>query len=135
MSETSVAAVPWEPKTESMTDEQFEALVPRPVGYHLLIAMPEVKETFGDSGIIKTNSAVRDETLLSMVGLVLDMGKEAYSDDKRFPSGPWCEVGSYVMFRSNSGTRFKVGGKEYRLINDDTVEAVVTDPTAIRSVL
>ena len=135
--EPEMSAVPWapdEPKKE-LTEEEFEALVPRPVGYHLLIAMPEVKDTFGDSGIVKPSKVVRDETLLSMVGLVLDAGSEAYGDEKRFPNGPWCKVGDYVMFRATSGTRFKVGGKEYRLLNDDTIEAVVSDPSAIRSVL
>jgi len=63
--------------------------------------------------------------------VVLDMGDQAYSDADRFPTGPWCKQGDYVMFRANSGTRFKVGKQEYRLINDDTVEAVVQDPSKI----
>jgi co-chaperonin GroES (HSP10) len=67
-----------------------------------------------------------------MVGLVVDMGTQAYTDPSRFPNGPWCKVGDYVMFRANSGTRFKVQGKEYRLINDDTIEAVVADPNGIQ---
>ena len=69
-----------------------------------------------------------------MVGLVVDMGTEAYGDEARFPNGPWCKQGDYVMFRSNSGTRFKVGGKEFRLMNDDSIEAVVADPSAISTV-
>jgi co-chaperonin GroES (HSP10) len=64
-------------------------------------------------------------------GVVLDMGAEAYSDKERFPTGPWCEVGDYVMFRANTGTRFKVGKQEYRLMNDDSIEAVVDDPRAV----
>lgn len=111
-----------------------DEVIPRPVGYHLLIAMPEVDDTY-ESGILKSSKAIQHETLLSMVGAVIDMGSEAYSDTSRFPNGPWCAVGDYVMFRSNSGTRFKVGGKEFRLINDDTIEAVVTDPKAIKTVL
>jgi co-chaperonin GroES (HSP10) len=63
--------------------------------------------------------------------LYLDMGAEAYSDKERFPTGPWCEVGDYVMFRANTGTRFKVGRQEYRLMNDDSIEAVVDDPRAV----
>jgi co-chaperonin GroES (HSP10) len=66
-----------------------------------------------------------------MIGVVLDVGDQAYADTERFPTGPWCKQGDYVMFRANSGTRFKVGRQEYRLINDDSVEAVVDDPSKI----
>jgi co-chaperonin GroES (HSP10) len=60
------------------------------------------------------------------------MGSEAYGDKERFPSGPWCKQGDYVMFRANTGTRFTVGGQEYRLMNDDSIEAVVTDPRGVQ---
>ena len=123
------------PLKEEISEAQLEAMIPKPVGYHVLIAMPQVDDTYGETGLIKSSKTVRDETLLSMVGVVLDMGDQAYSDESRFPTGPWCKVGDYVMFRSNSGTRFKVAGQEYRLINDDTVEAVVDDPRGIKSVL
>jgi len=113
----------------------LEKMIPKPVGYHLLIVMPQVVETFGESGLLKSSKTLRDETLLSMVGVVLDMGDQAYSDLSRFPKGPWCKIGDYVMFRGNSGTRFKVAGQEYRLINDDTVEAVVDDHSAITSIM
>jgi co-chaperonin GroES (HSP10) len=59
---------------------------------------------------------------------VLKVGPEAYADADKFPSGPYCKEGDFVIFRSYSGTRFKVAGKEFRIINDDTVEAVVDDP-------
>ena len=68
---------------------------------------------------------------MSIMGAVIDMGESAYSDEERFPSGPWCKVGDYVMFRMNTGTRFKVNGKEFRLMNDDSIEAVVPDPRGI----
>jgi co-chaperonin GroES (HSP10) len=115
---------------QELTDE----VIPKPVGYHLLIAMPEFSETYGDSGLVKSAKTAQHETILSMVGLVVDMGAQAYSDEDRFPKGPWCEVGDYVMFRANSGTRFKVGGKEMRLMNDDSIEATLTDPNAISAV-
>ena len=54
--------------------------------------------------------------------------RAAYSDPDKFPTGPYCKEGDFVIFRSYSGTRFKIAGKEFRLINDDTVEAVVDDP-------
>lgn len=114
-----------------MTDQELEDQIPVPVGYHLLIAMPRVESTFGESGIIKADKTIRDENILSMVGLVLEMGSQAYADPERFPTGPWCKEGDYVMFRSNSGTRFKVDGQEYRLMNDDSIEAVVKDPRGV----
>ena len=118
-------------ETEEKQEVVLEAQIPKPVGYHVLIAMPSIDDTFGDSGIIKAEKTLREEYILSMVGVVLDMGDQAYSDADRFPTGPWCKQGDYVMFRANSGTRFKVGKQEYRLINDDTVEAVVQDPSKI----
>ena len=117
-----------------VAEAQLEKMLPVPVGYHMLIAMPEVKDTFGSTTIVKSETTLRHDAILSMVGLVVDMGAQAYSDPSRFPTGPWCKVGDYVMFRMNSGTRFKVQGKEYRLINDDTVEAVVADPNGIQRV-
>jgi len=111
-----------------------DALIPKPAGYHILICMPQASSTYGDSGIVKATTSVHRESILSMVGLVVDMGDQAYSDKDRFPNGPWCKQGDYVMFRSNSGTRFRVDGAEMRLINDDSVEAVIVDPSAITTV-
>lgn len=116
---------------EEQAQAELEASIPKPVGYRLLIALPTVEETFGDSGIVKANKTVREEYILSTIGLVLDVGEQAYSDPDRFPNGPWCKPGDYVMFRANTGTRFKIGNQEYRLMNDDSVEAVVPNPKAI----
>jgi len=118
-------------KPEPNNDEELEAQLPVPVGYHILIAMPEIEDTYEDTEILKTVSTKHHETILSIIGLVLDMGEQAYSDEDRFPSGAWCDVGDYVMFRANSGTRFTIGGKEYRLMNDDSIEAIVNDPRGI----
>jgi co-chaperonin GroES (HSP10) len=74
---------------------------------------------------------MREEYILSMIGLVVDMGDQAYKDKERFPEGPWCKQGDYVMFRANTGTRFKVGKEEYRLMNDDSIEAVIDDPSKL----
>ena len=123
-----------EPMQQSLIDEDLELELPIPVGYRVLVAMPDVEETFGDSGIIKSSKEIHLDTVMSTIGLVLDVGEEAYSDKDRFPSGPWCKQGDYVMFRMNTGTRFKVRGKEYRLMNDDSIEAVVADPRGVTRV-
>ena len=111
-------------------DEEMEEQLPVPVGYRLLIALPKIEETY-DSGIVKADRTKHEEQILSIVGLVLDMGSQAYADKDRYPEGPWCKAGDYVMFRANTGTRFRFNGLEYRLMNDDSIEAVVTDPRGV----
>jgi co-chaperonin GroES (HSP10) len=59
------------------------------------------------------------------------MGDMAYSDKDRFPTGPWCKEGDFVLVRAYSGTRLKIHGTEWRIINDDTVEAIVEDPRGL----
>lgn len=114
------------PKAE-ITDEQL----PKPVGYRVLVALPDIEETYTGTRILKTEQEKHHEYIMSIIGVVIDMGNEAYKDEGRFPTGPWCKVGDYVMFRMNTGTRFKVGGKEFRLMNDDSIEAVIPDPKGI----
>ena len=104
--------------------------VPKPVGYRVLVCLPSIEDTF-EGGIAKAASTMREEYILSMVGVVTDMGDQAYKDTERFPDGPWCKEGDYVMFRANTGTRFKVGNEEYRLMNDDSIEAVIEDSSKI----
>ena len=115
---------------EAAAQQELDALIPKPVGYRVLVALPNVEETF-DGGIVKAAKTLRDEYVLSTIGLVLDMGEQAYADKDRFSTGPWCKQGDYVMFRANTGTRFKVGKQEYRLMNDDSIEAVVDDPSVV----
>ena len=111
-------------------EKELETQIPKPVGYRILVALPNVEETF-EGGIAKANSTKYEEYVLSIIGAVIDLGEQAYADKDRFPLGPWCKQGDYVMFRANTGTRFKVGIQEYRLMNDDSIEAVVADPRAI----
>ncbi len=111
-------------------EKELEEGLPRPVGYRILVALPKVEETFGDSRIIKSSKEQHLDHVLSTIGLVIDMGTEAYSDKERLDA-PWCKEGDYVMFRANTGTRFKIGDTEFRLMNDDSVEAVVPDPRAV----
>lgn len=112
---------------DKIGDDDLLAKLPDPKGYRILIAIPEInKKTEG--GVYIPDERRNAEETASLIGYVLKVGSEAYADPNRFPSGPWCKDGDFVIFRSYSGTRFKVHGKEFRLINDDTVEAVVEDP-------
>ena len=105
--------------------------VPDPSTYYLLTVLPDIDEEYGESGLIKAGQTMHYEEILSPVLFVIKMGPDAYKDTKRFPSGPSCKVGDFVVVRPNTGTRIKIHGKEFRLINDDSVEAVVQDPRGI----
>ena len=118
-------------EAEAVTEEQLEAMLPLPAGYRVLIALPQVKETFDTTDLLKSSQTRHEEHIMSIIGMVVDMGSQAYADKDRFPAGAWCKQGDYVMFRANSGTRFRIGGTEYRLMNDDSIEAVVPDPSGI----
>lgn len=113
---------------KKLSDEEMEAALPKPVGYKMLVALPQVEETFGNTGIVKANTTIHNETITSVIALVLDMGPEAYKDEVKFPNGPWCKVGDYVLMRPYQGTRFMLNGQEFRIVNDDTVDGVVADP-------
>ena len=118
------------PDEVQLTEDEIEQQLPKPVGYHILVMLPKVEEAY-DSGIIKADRTRHEEYILSSMGAVVDMGEQAYADKERFPTGPWCKVGDFVMFRPNTGTRFKVNGAEYRIMNDDSIQAVVADPRGV----
>ena len=111
-------------------DARNASQLPHPTGYKILIALPEPDKEF-DGGILKANKTLQDEEIGSIVGMVLKIGPDSYKDPQRFPSGPYCKEGDWIIMRSYSGTRFKVHGQEFRFINDDSVEAVVEDPRGI----
>lgn len=112
---------------EKTVDENIARKIPEPTGYKLLIKPLEVKEKT-DSGIYMPDALKNAEQTASVIGFVVKVGPDAYKDTDKFPNGPYCKEGDFVIFRSYSGTRFKIDKQEFRLINDDTVEAVVDDP-------
>lgn len=116
-----------------MTPEEKAKQLPDPATFHLLCVLPEIDDEY-ESGIVKAGQTIHYEELLSPVLFVVKVGPDAYKDEKRFPSGPSCKVGDFVVVRPNSGTRMKIHGKEFRIINDDSVEAVVQDPRGISRV-
>jgi co-chaperonin GroES (HSP10) len=93
--------------------------------------LPKADETIEGSALVKTATMMHHEELLSPVLFVAKIGPDAFPKDK-FPNGPSCKVGDFILTRPNSGTRMKIHGTEWRIINDDTVEAVVQDPRGIQ---
>ena len=127
---TLATDVPEVAKTTSESKKSYASQLPEPKGYKNLIALPEIEEKT-EGGIIKPSDSRHEESIATVVGWVMSMGPDAYANYARFPSGPYCGVGDWVVFRAFSGTRIKIHGKELRLINDDTVEAVVEDPRGV----
>ena len=113
-------------------DEKARQL-PIPSGYRILCAIPDAEKAY-ESGIIKADDTMRMEEVLSTVFFVVKMGPDCYQDKTRFPNGPWCKVGDFILARPNTGTRLKIHGREFRIINDDSVEGIVQDPRGITRV-
>ena len=111
--------------------EEKAKQLPQPSGYRILCAIPEQEKEY-DGGIIKADETIRYEEVLTTVLFVVDMGPDCYKDATRFPTGPWCKQGDFVLVRPNAGTRLVIHGREFRIINDDSVEGVVQDPRGIK---
>jgi co-chaperonin GroES (HSP10) len=106
------------------------AQLPDPKGFQILCAIPDLGDTF-ESGILKADQTKHIEEHSTVVLFVIKMGDLCYKDEKRFPNGPWCAEGDFVITRAYAGTRIKIYGREFRLINDDTVLATVEDPRGL----
>lgn len=136
MSEILIGANPDKPQVvgaynSDATNEEKARQLPRPCGYHILCAIPEIEDAY-DSGLLKADETIRIEEALTTVLFVVALGPDCYKDPNKFPTGPWCKQGDFILVRPHSGSRLVIHGREFRLINDDTVEGVVDDPRGIR---
>ena len=115
------------------TAEEKGKQLPRPSGYRILCAIPEAEKEFEDReiGLIKADETMRNEETLTTVLFVVDLGPDSYQDPIKFPNGPWCKKGDFILVRPYAGSRLVIHGREFRIINDDSVEAVVDDPRGI----
>jgi len=113
------------------TPEQKAKQLPDPKTFHILTVVPEAEEKIDGTDIYKPAQTMHFEEVLTPVLFVVKLGPDCYKDTTRFPSGPSCKEGDFVICRPNSGTRLKIHGREFRIINDDSVEAVVEDPRGI----
>jgi co-chaperonin GroES (HSP10) len=113
------------------TAEEKGKQLPKPVGYRILCAVPEVEKEF-DGGIVKADVTINNEETLTTVLFVVELGPDCYKDEKRFPTGPWCKKGDFVLIRPHTGSRLVIHGREFRIINDDSVEGTVEDPRGVK---
>ena len=122
---------PKDAQDEAAPAEQKAKSLPEPTGWKILCVVPDVADTFENSSIVKADTFMKQEEHATTVLFVLKVGPDAYKDEAKFPTGAWCKEGDFVLVRTYSGTRFKIFGKEFRLINDDQVDAVVEDPRGL----
>jgi co-chaperonin GroES (HSP10) len=107
-------------------------VLPDPVGYHMLVALPTLEQQTA-LGIIIPEAVVERERAATVVGTVLAMGPDCYKDTKKFPNGAWCKTGDNVLFSRYQGMRFKskdpeTGGMvEYRMLSDDGIVGTVPE--------
>ena len=120
------------PEADADNETKASAL-PTPTGWKLLCIVPEVSDKLEGTSLdlVRDMTTLKQEEHATTVLFVLRMGPDAYKDQSKFPSGAWCKEGDFVLVRTYSGTRFKIFGKEFRMINDDQVECVVQDPRGI----
>jgi hypothetical protein len=115
----------------TMTAEDKASQLPKPSGYRILCAIPEIEKEY-ESGLLKADQTIQYEEVLTTVLFVVDLGPDCYKDPSRFPTGAWCKQGDFILVRPNAGTRLIIHGREFRIINDDSVEGVVLDPRGIK---
>lgn len=132
MTKFNVAAVDLSGILNTPVEDKAKQL-PDPRTFHILCVVPEAMQEYAESeaGIIKSSQAMYYEEILTPVLFVVKLGPDCYKDTTRFPSGPSCKEGDFIICRPNSGTRLKIHGREFRILNDDSVEAVVEDPRGI----
>jgi chaperonin GroES len=104
--------------------------LPEPTGYRMLVAPLKVDEKT-EGGIYLPEERQAKEAVASVVACVLKQGTDCYTDLKKFPGGPWCKEGDWVILPSYAGTHILVQGMSFRIINDDTVHAVIDDPRGV----
>ena len=104
--------------------------LPQPTGWRLIV-LPFKMDEKTKGGIIMNETTLEKQQVASQCGNVLAMGPQCYSDKERYPNGPWCKVGDWVIFARYAGSRIQIEGGEIRLLNEDEILATVQDPTDI----
>jgi co-chaperonin GroES (HSP10) len=107
--------------------------VPKPTGWRIVVLPYRgVGKTKG--GVLLTDKAVEEQQIASVCALVLKVGPDAYADTEKFPNGPWCKEGDWVIIARYAGSRIKIEEGELRILNDDEVLGTVESPEDILGV-
>jgi len=115
---------------EHLPDEKILDRLPDPTGWRMLV-LPYKGQGKTKGGVILTDETMQERGYTTVTGLVLKMGTECYDNEERFPNGPWCKKGDWIIFGRYAGSRFGIEGGEVRILNDDEIIAVVKDPEDI----
>jgi co-chaperonin GroES (HSP10) len=114
---------------EGLADKILD-LIPQPTGWRIAI-LPYRGAKTTKGGIVLADETRQRTQLATNVGYVLKVGALAYADESKFPHGPWCNPGDWVIFGRYAGSRIQIDGGEIRLLNDDEVLGLVNDPEDI----
>ena len=119
----------WDGKQAEKNKDELEK-VPQPAGWRLVLFPLKLKEKT-KGGLLLTDETVEQSQITTNICKVLKAGPEAYKDKEKFPSGPWCKEGDWVLITRYAGSRIRIDGGELRIINDDEILATVDDPRDI----
>ena len=138
MTETATAeqmeapSTPWVNPTErvldpSLIDKSLKESIPSPTGWRIVV-LPYKGKAKTSGGVYLPDQVIETNEISTTVGYVLKVGDLAYKDKQKFPTGPWCKEGDWIMFARYAGSRFKIEGGEVRILNDDEILASILDP-------
>ena len=117
-------------KSEKKEVTNEKAKLPEPTGWRLIV-LPFKMDERTKGGIIMNESTLEKQQVASQCGNVLAMGPQCYTDKERYPEGPWCKVGDWVIFARYAGSRIQIEGGEIRLLNEDEILATIKNPEDI----
>ena len=108
-------------------DQSVIDRIPKPTGWRIVV-LPFRPPKKTKSGIVLAEQAVDRQNLATVCGYVVAVGELAYGDTEKFPHGPWCKKGDWIVFGRYAGARISIEGGEIRILNDDEVLATIADP-------
>ena len=130
MNKETLSISPESPKHKLALEEKYKEeteKLPKPTGWRVLVLPFKMKEKT-KGGVIMASSSLERQQLAAQCANVLAIGPDAYKDKDRYPQGPWCKVGDWIIFARYAGSRIKIEGGEVRLLNDDEILATIKNP-------
>ena len=130
MNKETLSISPESPKHKLALEEKYKEeteKLPKPTGWRILVLPFKMKEKT-KGGVIIADTSLERQQLAAQCANVLAVGPDAYRDKDRYPQGPWCKVGDWIVFARYAGSRIKIEGGEVRLLNDDEILATIKNP-------